>query len=138
MNNTGQTDSRQSQIQVLLDRCLQAKSITKNLDTKTGHLDEDIISAFVDGNLLEREAKPIISHLADCSFCRHISSELIKLDLAFAADTPQTVVETGAEPTSVADVLSGIMAKIFGANDAEVFAHNEKDEEEEDEKEPKE
>ncbi len=138
MNNTGQTNSRQLQIQGLLDRCLQAKSITKNLDTKAGHLDEDTISAFVDGNLLEREAKPIISHLADCSFCRHISSELIKLDLAFAADTPLTVVDTHAEPTSVADVLSGIMAKIFGANDTEVFAHNEKDEEEKDEEETKE
>ncbi|MEZ5346875.1 MAG: zf-HC2 domain-containing protein [Pyrinomonadaceae bacterium] len=136
MNNTGQTNSRQLQIQGLLDRCLQARAIADNANAKVGHLDEDSISAFVDGSLLEKEAAPIISHLAECSFCRHISSELIKLDLAFA-DVPKVRVETPAEPTKVSEVLSGIMAKIFGTNDSEVFAHHEKDDEEKAEGEPK-
>ncbi|MCB1022767.1 MAG: hypothetical protein KDB79_00150 [Acidobacteria bacterium] len=130
MNNNGQTNSRQLQIQGLLDRCLQTKSLKSGFETGVGHLDEDSITAFVEGNLIEKESKPIISHLAECSFCRHKSAELIKLDLAFA-DTPPVVVDSNAEPTRIADVLGGIMAKIFGTNDSEVFAHNEKEEDSE-------
>lgn len=97
-----------------------------------GHIEQDTIAAFVEGNLSEREAGPVISHMADCGFCLHVSAELIRLDTAFA-ETPAMVTETASEPGKISEVLSGLFAKIFGTSDGAVFAHNE--EEKKDEKE---
>jgi hypothetical protein len=97
-------------------------------ETNSDHLDEDMLTAFVEGNLTEQEAKPVSTHLVGCSFCRHITAELIKLDYAFAEDS-QAVPVTNAEPTKVADVLSGILSRIFGGNDGAVFAHEETEKE---------
>ena len=124
MNNKGQINSKELQIQGLLDHYLQANSQNKSFENKSEHLDEDSLAAFVDGNLLEGEAKPIINHLANCSYCRHISSELIKLDLVFAEE-PAPVGQLAAEPTKVSEVLSGVLSRIFGSADEAVFAHNE-------------
>jgi len=119
-------------IQHALGAYLQARNTLVNVDPDSRHLDEDVLTAFVEGNLSERESKPVVSHMADCSYCLHVSAELIKLDLAFAeesgiADIPATA------PASVGEVLGGIMKRIFGSNDGAVFAHEEKSEEEESE-----
>lgn len=129
MNNKGQLNSREIRIQGLLDSFLRTSAANKELSPANDHLDEDLLTAFVEGNLDEVESKPIISHLADCSFCRHISAELIKLDAVFAEDT-QPIVTTSEEPASVGSVLGGILTRIFGTNDAAVFAHNEEESEE--------
>ncbi len=134
MVNNGQITPQELQIQGLLDRYLQTNSLNEGFDEESIHLDEDTLSAFIDGNLLEREAKPIVSHLSNCSYCRHISAELVKLDTAFADDSVP-VVETTGEPTRVSEVLNGVLSKIFGTADGAVFAHNEKDEEEDPEQE---
>lgn len=126
-NSKGQMNPKEIQIQGLLDRFLQAKSINSGFETSSEHLDDDVLTAFVEGNLNQNEAKPITTHLVNCSFCRHITAELIKLDFAFADDT-QVVTATNAKPTKVADVLSGILSRIFGSNDGAVFAHQEPDE----------
>lgn len=47
------------------------------------HLDEDSISAFVEGRLEEAESSPVISHLVACSFCRHTTAQLIRLESQF-------------------------------------------------------
>ncbi|HUF03490.1 MAG TPA: hypothetical protein VMM38_04870 [Aridibacter sp.] len=88
------------------------------------HIDGDTIAAFVEGNLSDREARPLNSHLVDCSFCRHRSAELIRLDLEFAEETAKAP-EAQAAPTKVSDVLSGILGKILGAGEGAVFAHQE-------------
>ncbi len=126
-NGKGQMNPKEIQIQGLLDRFLQAKSISNGFETSSEHLDDDTLTTFVEGNLSESEAKPITTHLVNCSFCRHITAELVKLDFAFADDT-QVVTATNAKPTKVADVLSGILSRIFGSNDGAVFAHQESDE----------
>jgi hypothetical protein len=126
-NGKGQMNLKELQIQGLLDRFLQAKNLNNGIEISSEHLDDDTISAFVEGNLSESEAKPITTHLVDCLFCRHITAELIKLDFAFAGDT-QTIALNNNEPTKVADVLSGILSRIFGSNDEAVFAHQETNE----------
>lgn len=127
-NNDGQINPKQIQIQGLLDRFLQANVSNNGFENVSNHLDEDTLTAFVEGNLSETEAKPITTHLIDCSFCRHITTELIKLDVVFAEDAITDVV-TETKPTKVADVLSGILSKIFGSSEEAVFAHHEPDEE---------
>jgi hypothetical protein len=116
---------RELKIQGLIDGYLRMNSSGNDFDT-TDHLDEDKLTAFVEGNLTGREAKPITNHLVGCSFCRNITAELIKLDLTFAKDIPSVLVAKN-EPTRVAEVLNGILSRIFGTNDGAVFAHHESD-----------
>ena len=128
MNNImGKMDSKEIKIQGLLDGYLKKSSSINNLE-KADHLDEDTLTAFVEGTLNEREAKPITNHLVGCSFCRHITTELVKLDLVFAEEA-QPIVVSEAEPTKGSAVLNGILSRIFGTSDGAVFAHQESEEE---------
>ena len=92
----------------------------------TPHLDHDTLAAFTEGTLSERESAPAVAHLSACSFCRHITAELVRLD-ADLADEPVAAqtFETSA-PSKVSEVLSGLFEKIFGGAENAVFAHEEK------------
>jgi hypothetical protein len=127
MENTGKINIEEIRIQGLLDRYLNRRAADSNLSTQENHLDDDSLTAFVEGNLSERESKPIVSHLVDCSFCRHVTSELVRLDLAFADEQVQAVAQE-SQPSKISEVLSNLLAKIFGTSDSAVFAHNETEE----------
>lgn len=136
MENDGKINPSELKIQGLLDRYLRFQSKTNEFETQA-HLDEDSLTAFVEGNLSKREAQPMIAHLVNCSFCRHVTAELVKLDLAFAEETdPIAAVES--QPTKVSEVLSGILSRLFGTNDDAVFAHHEEEEESEEDEDKKE
>jgi hypothetical protein len=124
-------NSQEAKIQGLLDRYLASRPAA--ITSTEAHLDQDTLAAFTEGSLSEREAAPLVLHLADCSFCRHISAELVRLDLELSSDSEQsvTVQATSTEPAKISEVLSGLFAKIFGTNDSAVFAHEEKKEEKE-------
>lgn len=128
MESINQNDPQLLKIQGLLDRHFASGISFVSSVTEAGHLDEDSIAAFVDGNVSEREALPMVRHLIDCSFCRHVTAELVKLDAAFAENGAVTTQPASKEPTRVSEVLSGIMERIFGTGDAAVFAHSEEDE----------
>jgi hypothetical protein len=135
MNNREQINSEEIRMQGLLDRYLKFRSSTP---ISGAHLDEDSLNAFVEGKLNKRESAPVLKHLIDCSFCLNVTAELAKLESAFADEAiPVSVSTTDAEPTKVSDVLKGLLSRIFGTSGGEVFAHEEKpeDETEEDKKE---
>ena len=133
MENKGQKDSEDAKIQGLLDAYLQLRNPGNGSVGDDNHLDEDSLTAFVEGNLVARETQPVVEHLVDCSFCRHISVELIKLDMAFAGEAAEVTVQE-SRPAKVSEVLSGLLSRIFGTNDSAVFAHQEKEEQEEETK----
>jgi hypothetical protein len=121
-----QMNPQEIKIQGLIDRYLATRP-KSNLSGS--HLDQDTLAAFTEGTLTEREATPVVTHLADCSFCRHISAELIRLDLELAEESPIAASPSiSSEPTKVSEVLGNLFAKIFGTTDSAVFAHEEKDE----------
>lgn len=128
MENTGQMNPQEIRIQGLLDRYLAARSDRSTADTSS-HLDQDSLTAFVEGNLSKREAGPVVSHLVDCSFCRHITAELVRLDLEFAGEEIARPIAS-EEPSKISAVLNGLLSRIFGTADGAVFAHQESDEEE--------
>ena len=133
----------EQRMQSLLEAFLVSRRSLKSSAAETSfHVDEDFLAAFAEGNLGERESMPIVSHLVDCGFCRHKTAELVRLDLAFAAGDEERRPVSAAEPNRISEVLSGLLAKIFGSADEAVFAHNEKDADEkgakEDEKDKKE
>jgi len=136
MENKGNINPQDAAIQNLVGQFLNARSANEfNRSAEGPHLDQDSLAAFTEGALSEREAKPVVSHLVDCSFCRHVTAELIRLDMAFA-ETPATArIADAAEPSKVSEVLSRLLSKIFGTTDNAVFAHEEKDADDEEKKE---
>jgi hypothetical protein len=138
METRGNNNIEDTRIQGLLGSYLLNRSQNERMSDR--HLDEDSFNAFVEGRLSEREAAPMVDHMVDCSFCRHVTAELVRLDLVFA-DEPVAIVQEAAEPSRIAEVLNGILSRIFGSRDgAAVFAHNEDEKEkrdEEKEEEPK-
>lgn len=130
MENTGKISSEELNIQNLLSNYLRLRVSRNGLTGEGQHLDEDSLSAFVEGTLGQKEALPIVNHLVDCTFCRHVTAELIRLDFAFADEEMSFATETEA-PSKISEVLSGILGRIFGTNDGVVFAHHESEEESE-------
>lgn len=129
MNNKGQINSEDLKIQGLLDNYLRFRSSNAIINNDK-HLDEDTLTAFVEGNLSPRETAPALRHLVDCSFCRHVTAELVRLDFAFANEEAAVPVALRqSEPTSVSDVLSNLLSRIFGTSDSAVLAHQEPEEE---------
>lgn len=122
MDNNKNLNPADIKIIGLIDRYLRVKP---EIGNNENHLDEDILTAFVEGSLANRESKPVVSHLVGCSFCRHITAELVKLEMTFAEETTPEV-EYQNEPTKVSEVLSGILSRLFGTSDGAVFAHEEK------------
>ena len=135
MGNTQPNNTENVKIQGILGRYLELRSRGVGRDDVVAHLDEDTLSAFTEGTLSEREALPVINHLTDCSFCRHKTVELVQLDLQFADMDAPVRVREAQEPASVASVLNGILARIFGSSEAAVFAHEEPEKKEEEKKE---
>lgn len=77
--------------------------------------------------------------MVDCSFCRHITAELVRLDLEFADEpAPARSSAESAQPSKISEVLSGLLAKMFGTSENAVFAHEDKEKKEEEKKDEKE
>lgn len=129
MKNKWLTDPQDIQIQGLLDRYMRFGIQAENRTTHTTHPNDDSLAAFIEGRLTESETKPIISHLVECSFCRHITAELITLDLAFAEEETWAAAKE-VQPSRISEVLNDLLSRIFGTGDSAVFAHQEKEENE--------
>ncbi len=110
---------------------LSRKSLKSSAAETSFHVDEDFLTAFAEGNLGARESAPVVNHLVNCGFCRHKTAELVRLDLAFDGASDDVRPASAGEPQKLSDVLGGILTKIFGTTDGAVFAHNEKDIEDE-------
>ncbi len=138
MENNEYMTPQDAAIQNLVGQFLKARS-GREFNRAAGgpQLDQDSLAAFTEGVLSEREAKPVVSHLVDCSFCRHVTAELIRLDMAFAEAPAAARTAETAEPSKISEVLSGLLSKIFGTTENAVFAHEEKKEDEEENKENK-
>ena len=130
MENEIKLNPQELQIQGILNRYFASGN--NRTAAEGSHVDDDSLSAFVEGTLNKRESDSIVSHLVDCGFCRHTTAELVRLDLVFAEEAPAQIA-AHAEPSKISEVLSGIFSKIFGTTDGAVFAHEEKEKKEKDE-----
>ncbi len=126
MENKGLINPQDIQIQGVIDRYLRSKNSSNNAAVQENHLDEDSLAAFTEGNLSSRETQPIVRHLIDCSFCRHMTAELIRLDLAFADDNMPAVTFEN-QPSKISEILNNLLSSVFGTNDNVVFAHQQEE-----------
>jgi hypothetical protein len=90
------------------------------------HLDEDALNAFVEGRLNERESAPIIKHLVACSYCRHATSQLVRLDSEIGiAQTPIAPPSTAEEPGRIRRLLDDLASRVLPSSDEDtVFAYH--------------
>lgn len=142
MEDTKNMGGEEAKIQSLLEAFFRSRPTLKSSAAETSfHLDEDSLAAFAEGNLAERESAPMVDHLVRCGFCRHKTVELLRLSLEFEGVAPEPAPLTTAseQPSKISEVLTGLLAKIFGSSpDQAVFAHEEKKDEDGEKEEEKE
>ena len=91
------------------------------------HLDEDTISAFVEGRLSATESKPVLSHLTACGSCRRVSAELVRLENKIDATTEPGFAPE--EPGRLQAFLANLQSLVTPGEDV-VFAYQNPDEKE--------
>jgi hypothetical protein len=129
MENVERISTENLEVHSLVDRYLSSRRTLKSSAAETSvHLDDDALSTFVEGALSQRELAPVVTHLVECEFCLHKTAELVRLDLELADVAGAAHLVQSSQPQRVSTVLSELFSKIFGTNDAAVFAHQEKEE----------
>ena len=90
------------------------------------HLDEDALSAFVEGRLSERESSPLIQHLVACSYCRQATVQLVRLEAATIPSQPLTTEAVQEEePGRIRRLLDDLASRVLPSHDEEtVFAYH--------------
>ncbi|MDQ4121272.1 MAG: zf-HC2 domain-containing protein [Acidobacteriota bacterium] len=122
-----QFNQENQQIGQLLAAFLKNKKSESPVATDA-HLDEDSISAFVDGTLSNREAEPIMRHLVGCSPCRKITAQLARLAEELH-EHPEAVLSAAPQTSRFQQFMQSLGLSSFGFGDEAVFAHNDSAEE---------
>lgn len=91
-----------------------------------GHLDEDAVSAFVEGRIEENEAASIISHLVACGSCRGATARSIRLE-SLAMDDDEVIVPEHS-PSRLRQWLEDLTAQVLPSTGEDaVFAYQNPD-----------
>jgi hypothetical protein len=91
-----------------------------------GHLDEDAVSAFVEGRIEENESSSIVSHLVACGTCRDATARLIRLE-SLAMDDDEVIVP-GHSPSRLRQWLEDLTAQVVPSTGEDaVFAYQNPD-----------
>ena len=120
---TGQKLNAETEvIRRLIDRRLKtrlaAEAVVAHFDD---HLDEDAISAFVEGRLEEAESSSLISHLVQCSSCRYTTGQLVRLESQF---DPEIEASAEESPGRVRSFIESLAARVTPSFEEDaVFAY---------------
>ena len=88
----------------------------------SAHLDEDALSAFVEGRLSDTESSPLISHLIACNTCRRFTAELVRLESEIGpSEAPAP--PPASEPSRIRSLLENLASRVLPESD-EVFAYH--------------
>lgn len=106
--------------QHLQRRAMVAPPVVSNV-----HLDEDALSAFVEGRLTETEAAPVIQHLVGCGFCRRITAQLIRLESEIGPAEESVSDAVQEESGRVRRFLDDVSSRVFPQSEGDaVFAYH--------------
>jgi hypothetical protein len=110
----------------MIHQHLQSRAMVAPPMLMDAHLDEDALNAFVEGRLDEAESAPIIKHLVACGYCRHATSQLIRLDTETStAQTAAPAISTEEEPGRIRRLLQDLAARVLPSSDEDaVFAYH--------------
>ena len=119
----GQFNQENQKISRLLEAFLKRSGQSNDLASNNEHLNEDALSAFVEGDLSRREAAPLLKHLVNCSLCRKITAQLVQLAMEFEEKPEIQLVNTSQSRLN--KFFGSLTAPNFGFADDAVFAHQE-------------
>ena len=119
---TGREPNKSTEaIREMIDHRLKSISASATIALPPeSHLDEDTISAFVEGRLGANESKPVLSHLTACGSCRRTSAQILRLDEIAPEPVAQPAEET---PGRIRDFLSNLPSLISPTGEDVVFAY---------------
>jgi hypothetical protein len=108
----------------MIHQHLQRRALVAPPMLSGGHLDEDALSAFIEGRLSEPESTPVVSHLVYCGFCRRITAQLVRLESEMGGVETSAPIGSG-EPGRVRRLLQELAARVIpSADDEAVFAYH--------------
>lgn len=117
-NNRDTEGIRRMIHQHLQRRAMVAPPVVVNV-----HLDDDALSAFVEGRLTETESAPVIQHLVSCGFCRRITAQLVRLESEIGR-AEEGAPETGHEPNRL-ERLKELVSRVIPQSEGDaVFAYH--------------
>jgi anti-sigma factor RsiW len=89
------------------------------------HLDEDALSAFVEGRLTETESSPVVQHLVGCAFCRRATAELIRLESETGPAETALPASEQEEPGRIRSLLDKLASRVLPQSEGDsVFAYH--------------
>jgi hypothetical protein len=110
----------------MIHQHLQRSAMIAPLMLADVHLDEDALSAFIEGRLSEAESAPVVSHLVGCGFCRRITAQLVRLETETSAGEINAPASSTEEPGRIRRFLQDLAARVVPPADDEeaVFAYH--------------
>ena len=125
---TVELNKKTDRIRGMIDQRLKAVSAAELMNVPAGaHVDEDTITAFVEGRLADDECQPVLSHLAACGLCRRASAQFVQLENQIDAEASSDVAEE--EPGRLEALLSKLRSAVPAASEEVVFAYEDPEEE---------
>ncbi|HEX8844666.1 MAG TPA: zf-HC2 domain-containing protein [Pyrinomonadaceae bacterium] len=109
----------------MLHQHLGRRASLDQASTLGAHLDEDALSAFVEGRLGNPESAPVVRHLVSCSSCRRITAQLIRLDTELSGIETDQAPVTSEEPGRIRRLLADLASRVLPATETDaVFAYH--------------
>lgn len=119
--NNRESDNLRRMVHVHLRRCASLAPVSP----AGAHLDEDALSAFVEGRLSNLESAPIIRHLVGCGTCRHITAQLVRLDTELSGIETESAPSLTEEPGRIRRLLADLASRVLpSSEDDVVFAYH--------------
>ena len=111
-------------IRLMIHQHLQRRAMVAPPVVSDLHLDEDALSAFVEGRLTETESSPVVQHLVACSFCRRATVQLIRLESEIGAPEA-SATPAQEEPGRIRRLLDDLASRVLPHNEGDaVFAYH--------------
>lgn len=122
-----ETDKDMEAIRHMVDQRLKScPQVETTAIASEAHLDDDAISAFVEGRIGENESAPIVSHLVACGSCRNVTARLIRLEAFVIDDDDVTIPEQTAG--RLRQWLEGLASQVVPSSGEDaVFAYQNPD-----------
>ncbi|MCA1557650.1 MAG: hypothetical protein LC731_03815 [Acidobacteria bacterium] len=112
-------------IRLMIHQHLQRNAMNLAPVVPQVHLDEDALSAFVEGRLTEIESAPVVQHLVGCGFCRRATAVLIRLESEVGPVETGTSSVEGDEPGRIRGLLDRLAARVLPQTEGDaVFAYH--------------
>jgi hypothetical protein len=111
-------------IRRMIHQHLQRHAVIAQPAAADVHLDEDALSAFVEGRLTETESAPVIQHLVACGFCRRATAHLVRLESELLP-VEESGPDMAQEPGRIRRLLDDLASRVLPQSEGDaVFAYH--------------